>query len=122
MNPLKFYIGGAWVEPASGKTIDVINPATEEVCQTIAAGNSSDVDKAVAAARRAFATFSQTTKAERLALLGRILEVYDSRLDEMAEAISSEMGAPLVMAKDSQAYCGTAHFEATIAALERASI
>jgi aldehyde dehydrogenase (NAD+) len=118
MDPLKFYIDGEWVEPAGEGRIDVINPASEEVCQTIAAGGAEDVDRAVAAARRAFVLFSQTTKAERLALLRRILEVYNKCLDEMAAAISDEMGAPLIMAKDSQAHCGTAHFEAAIAALE----
>jgi aldehyde dehydrogenase (NAD+) len=118
MDPLKFYIDGQWVKPSGTARIDVINPATEEVCQTIAAGNAEDVDRAVKAARRAFVTFSQTTKAERVTLLKRVLEVYLSRLDEMAEAISSEMGAPIIMAKDSQAYCGNAHIEATIKALE----
>jgi aldehyde dehydrogenase (NAD+) len=118
MDPLKFYIDGKWIAPSGNKTIAVINPATEDVCQTVAAGNAEDVDKAVAAARKAFATYSLTSKQERLTLLRRILEVYNSRLDEMAEAISAEMGAPLVMAKDSQAFCGTAHFEATIKALE----
>jgi aldehyde dehydrogenase (NAD+) len=118
MDPLKFYIDGQWVKPSSTKTIDVINPATEEVCQTVAAGNAEDVDLAVAAARRAFSSYSQTSKTERVALLKRILEIYNHRLDEMAQAISLEMGAPLEMAKDSQAYCGTAHLEATIQALE----
>ncbi|MGB8819499.1 MAG: aldehyde dehydrogenase family protein [Rhizobiaceae bacterium] len=118
MNPLKFYIDGQWVSPTGRNTIDVINPATEEVCQTIAAGGAGDVNVAVAAATKAFASFSQTTKAERLSLLKRILDIYNSRLDAMAEAISTEMGAPLVMAKDSQAYCGSAHFEAAITALE----
>ncbi len=118
MDPLKFYIDGAWTEPSGNQTIAVFNPATEEVCQTIAAGTSDDVKKAVAAARRAFQTYSLTTKSDRLALLRRILEVYNSRLDEMAEAISSEMGAPLLMAKDSQAFCGSAHLEATIVALD----
>lgn len=119
MDPLKFYIDGAWTAPSANQTIAVVNPATEEICQTIAAGTSEDVARAVAAARRAFQSYSQTSKSDRLALLRRILEVYNSRLDEMAEAISSEMGAPLVMAKDSQAYCGTAHLEATIVSLEK---
>lgn len=118
MDPLKFYIDGKWVKPVVAATIDVINPATEEVCQTISVGSAADVDVAVAAARRAFVSYSQTTKATRLALLRRVLDVFNSRLDAMAQAISSEMGAPLVMALDSQAYCGSAHFEATIKALE----
>jgi aldehyde dehydrogenase (NAD+) len=118
MDPLKFYVDGKWIEPVGKARIDVINPANEEVCQTIAVGGAEDVNRAVAAARRAFAAFSQTAKAERVALLRRILEIYNERLDAMAVAISDEMGAPLIMAKDSQAYCGTAHFEAAIAALE----
>jgi aldehyde dehydrogenase (NAD+) len=118
MDPLKFYINGQWVNPSTSETIDVINPATEDVCQTIAAGTSADVDRAVKAARHAFGSYSNTTKAERVALLRRILEVYESRVDEMAAAISDEMGAPLIMAKDSQAYCGSAHIAATIKALE----
>ena len=118
MDMLKFYIDGKWVAPVIPATIDVINPATEEVCATISAGSAEDANRAVLAARKAFASFSQTTKAGRLALLKRILEVYESRLDDMAEAISNEMGAPLIMAKDSQAACGTEHLISTIAALE----
>lgn len=118
MDPLKFYINGQWVNPAVPATIDVINPATEEVCQTISVGSAADVDLAVAAARQAFVTFSQTSKMMRLALLRRVLDVFNSRLEAMAQSISDEMGAPLIMALDSQAYCGSAHFEATITALE----
>jgi aldehyde dehydrogenase (NAD+) len=118
MNPLQFYINGEWTNPASTATINVINPATEEVCQTIAAGTSEDVDRAVESAKAAFETFSQTTKETRVALLKRILEVYHTRADDLAKAMSDEMGAPLVFAKEDQVYCGAAHIEATLKALE----
>ncbi len=118
-NALKFYIDGAWVDPVTPKTLDVINPATEEAFATISVGSAADVDRAVAAARAAFPAFSQTTKAERVALLRRILAVYDQRIDDIAKAVSDEMGAPIGMAKDSQAGAGRGHLKAAIAALEK---
>ena len=116
---LKFFIDGHWVDPVTPRTIDVLNPATEEAFTKIAMGSAADVDKAVAAARRAFAAFSLTTKEERLVLLRNILAEYMKRYDEFAEAVSREMGAPLAMAKSDQAYCGMAHIESTIKALEK---
>ena len=107
---MQFYINGEWVDPVDPKHIDVINPATEETIGKIAMGNSKDVDKAVAAAKEAFESFSQTSKEERLALMGKILEVYQSRYDEIAETISSEMGAPLWLSKAAQAATGAGHF------------
>ncbi|MEC8797678.1 MAG: aldehyde dehydrogenase family protein [Pseudomonadota bacterium] len=107
---VQFYINGEWVDPVDPKSLDVINPATEEVIGKIAMGNSQDVDKAVAAAKEAFESFSKTTKEERLALMGKILEVYQSRYDEIAETISSEMGAPLWLSKAAQAATGAGHF------------
>jgi len=107
---MQFYINGEWVDPVDPKFLDVINPATEEVIGKIAMGNSQDVDKAVAAAKEAFESFSKTTKEERLALMGKILEVYQSRYDEIAETISSEMGAPLWLSKAAQAATGAGHF------------
>jgi aldehyde dehydrogenase (NAD+) len=106
---LKFYIDGKWVEPASPKTEDVINPANEEAIARISMGSAADVDKAVAAARRAFETFSRTTKEERLALLQKILEAYQNRYGDIVEAISKEMGAPLGLSKNAQAAMGIAH-------------
>jgi aldehyde dehydrogenase (NAD+) len=106
----QFYINGEWVDPVDPKHLDVINPATEETIGKIAMGNSKDVDKAVAAAKEAFESFSQTSKEERLALMGKILEVYQSRYDEIAETISSEMGAPLWLSKAAQAATGAGHF------------
>ncbi len=118
-NSLKFYINGAWVDPVTPKMLDVINPATEEPFAKISMGSAADVDRAVAAARAAFPAFSQTSKAERLRLLRRILEIYDQRIDDIAKAISDEMGAPIKMARNSQAGAGRAHLETAIAALEK---
>ena len=85
----QFYINGKWVDPSDGvNSLDVINPSDEEVIGKIALGSAKDVDLAVNAARKAFDSFSVTTVEERLALLGKILEVYQSRYDEIAETIS----------------------------------
>ena len=100
----QFYINGEWVDPAEGvKSFDVLNPANEEVIGSIAMGSAADVDKAVEAASNAFDSFSQTSVEERLAILGKIVEVYQSRYDEIAETISMEMGAPLSLSKAAQA-------------------
>ncbi|WP_413873407.1 aldehyde dehydrogenase family protein [Albidovulum sp.] len=117
-NNLKFYIDGAWVVPHSKLTLDVIDPSTEEAYTSIAAGDREDVNAAVAAARRAFDAFSRTTRSERLALLRRILMAYEERYEDMAQAISFEMGAPITLARQSQARGGQAHLEVTIEALE----
>ena len=113
-----FYINGAWVNPSVQKSFDVINPATEEPYTRISLGSSADVDKAVHAARAAFPDFAKTNKATRLALLKRILAVYNDRDDEIAQALSDEMGAPLAWARDAQTWAGQVHLEATIASLE----
>jgi aldehyde dehydrogenase (NAD+) len=105
----QFFIDGQWVEPKTSDTLDVINPATEEVIDTIAMGGAEDVDAAVAAARVAFESFSQTSRDDRLALLDRIIEVYSARISEIGTAISQEMGAPLSMAMRGQAGAGLAH-------------
>ena len=117
-NHLKFYIDGAWVDPVVPAKLDVINPATEEAYTQISVGTKADVDKAVAAAKRAFKTFSLVSHADRVALLKRILEVYNERFEDIAQAVSDEMGAPIQFARDAQAWAGRAHMEATIAALE----
>ncbi len=103
---LNFYIDGKWVAPAAPRTHDVINPATEEPCGRISMGGSADIDKAVAAARRAFETWSQSSLDERKALLDKIIEIYKRRLPEMAETISTEMGAPMPLASSAQAPAG----------------
>jgi len=115
----QFYINGEWVDPAEGlNTCDVLNPANEEVIGKIAMGSAADVDKAVIAAKDAFDTYSQTSVEERLALLGKIVEVYQSRYDEIAETISSEMGAPLTLSKAAQAATGLGHFAQAIEILQ----
>ena len=114
----QFYINGQWVEPKGDRTVDVINPATEEAVATIALGNEEDVDIAVAAARKAFETYSQTSREERIALLERILEIYQRRSEEFARAISLEMGAPAKLSKHAQAPSGTGHFAAALKALK----
>ena len=115
----QFYINGEWVDPAEElNTCDVLNPANEEVIGKIAMGSAADVDKAVIAAKDAFDTYSQTSVEERLALLGKIIEVYQSRYDEIAETISSEMGAPLTLSKAAQAATGLGHFAQAIEILQ----
>ncbi|MER9471686.1 aldehyde dehydrogenase family protein [Mesorhizobium sp. M0520] len=117
-NHLNFFIGGKWVGPVVAATLDVIDPSTEEAYTKISVGSKADVDKAVAAAKAAFPAFSQTSKAERLKLLKRILEVYNERYEDIAQAVSQEMGAPIRWAREAQAWAGRAHMEATIKALE----
>jgi len=115
---LKFYINGEWVDPVQPKTLEVINPATEEPCGRISMGSKADVDKAVAAARTAFESFSQTTVEERLALLGKIVEVYQGRVEELAQTISTEMGAPIWLSKAAQATAGLGHLATIIEVLK----
>jgi aldehyde dehydrogenase (NAD+) len=115
---LQFFIDGKWVDPAKPATLDVIDPSTEEAYTKISVGSKADVDRAVAAAKAAFATFSQTSKPERLVLLNRILEEYNKRYEDIAQAVSQEMGAPITWAREAQVWAGQAHMEATIKALE----
>ncbi|MGY2732680.1 aldehyde dehydrogenase family protein [Sphingomonas sp. UYP23] len=114
---LKQYINGAWVESLGGTRHDVIDPATEQPCTEIMLGTAADVDAAVAAARTAFDSYSQTTVAERAALLERIIEEYKKRIPDLAFAISSEMGAPIGFATAAQVPAGLGHFIATLKAL-----
>jgi len=115
---LQFYINGQWVQPSGSKTLDVIDPSTEEAIGTIALGNETDVDKAVAAARAAFPAFAATSKQERLALMRRLLEVYKTRYADIAETLSREMGAPIELAHKAQAAMGTGHLAKMIETLE----
>jgi aldehyde dehydrogenase (NAD+) len=114
----QFYIDGAWVDPVEPKELKVINPATEEVAGVISMGSSKDVDRAVAAARRAFDSYSRTSPAERLALMERILAAYKAHYDEIAQAISIEMGAPITLSKGSQTGIGVGHISAMIEVLK----
>ncbi|MES2444995.1 MAG: aldehyde dehydrogenase family protein [Pseudomonadota bacterium] len=115
---LKQYIDGAWVESEGGATHPVINPATEQAVTEITLGSQADVDKAVAAAQRAFESFSRTTVEERVALIERIIEEYKARAGDMAEAISQEMGAPLSLAKSAQVGSGIGHLMSAAKALK----
>ena len=115
---LNFYIGGAWVPPATPATRDIINPATEQSIGKISMGSAADVDRAVKAARKAFDTFSHTTPAERIALLENIVGVYKTRHEELAQTISMEMGAPIWLSKAAQAATGIGHFAQAIEVLK----
>jgi aldehyde dehydrogenase (NAD+) len=115
---MKFYIDGQWVDPITPKSLDVINPATEAVCGHISAGSAADVDKAVQAARKAFETYSQTTREERIDLLQRILAEYQKRFGDIASAITEEMGAPANLAQRAQAPIGMAHISTGIEVLK----
>jgi aldehyde dehydrogenase (NAD+) len=113
----KFYINGEWVDPISSEQRDVINPATESKVAIITMGSVEDVEKAVAAANMAFPEYAQTEKAERLALLEKLLEIYNERYEEMAQAITTEMGAPISMSREAQADCGSGHLQGFIDAM-----
>ena len=118
LEKLQFYIDGEWVDPVEPRTLDVVNPATEQVYGRISLGSAADVDKAVAAARRAFESYSQTTRQERLDLLRAILAEFKNRHNDVAEAIMDEMGAPWNLARGAQAHSGSQHIKAAIKALE----
>lgn len=114
----RFYIDGQWVDPVSPKTAQVINPATEEVSGTISLGSVADVDKAVAAARKAFSSWSQSSVKERLELLRAIQAEYANRMQELGEAVTEEMGAPLSLGCGFQAGLGAGHLQTAIEVLE----
>ncbi|MGV0838213.1 aldehyde dehydrogenase family protein [Mycolicibacterium thermoresistibile] len=115
---LKFYIDGAWVDPVELKTLDVDNPATEQVSGKIALGSAADVDNAVKAARRAFASWSQSGREERLELLQAILAEYQKRSADLADAVHEEMGAPRSLAKGPQVNMGLGHLMTAIDVLK----
>ena len=114
----QFYIDGAWVDPVVAKDFEVINPATEAVAGLISLGGAGDVERAVAAARRAFDAYSRTTPADRLALLERVLVAYRAHYEAIAHAISTEMGAPVTLARGSQTRIGVGHIEAMLDVLK----
>ena len=113
-----FYIDGGWVKAHSNQTLPVINPTTEEAIETISLGDEIDLDLAVAAAKKAQTAWAETPVAERKASLERLLEIYKSKMNDMAEAISSEMGAPIALAQTAQAGAGYGHLRQTIKTLE----
>ena len=107
----QFYINGEWVDPATPNTLDVINPANEEVCAHISMGSEEDVNRAVAAAKAAFETYSRTSVKERIELLESCIEVYQKYYNDIADAIREEMGAPKELAAGAQAFCGLGHLQ-----------
>ena len=105
----KFYINGKWVSPSKPNDLEVINPSNEDSYAVISLGSKEDIDKAVKAAKTAFESWKKTSKEERLKLLEKLLEVYKKRFNEMAKAISDEMGAPMDWATEVQIGSGQAH-------------
>ena len=114
----QLYINGAWVDPCEAHGCDVINPANEQVVGRISLGSDADVDRAVAAAKRAFESYSEWSVEQRMALLGRIVEVYQARYADVAEAIRLEMGAPATLAVEAQAGAGLAHIAEALNVLQ----
>ncbi len=114
----RIYIGGEWVSPTGGQSIDVVNPATEEACAVLSLGSSTDVDLAVAAARKAFVSFSQTSREERLELLGNVISGYKARMGDIAAAITTEIGAPKWLAASGHAGSALGHLMTAAKALE----
>ena len=115
----RFYIDGSWVEPVSPQGFDLVDPSTEETYATLAMGGARDVDRAVAAARRALPAYRATSQQERTALLRRILHLYEDRLEDFAEAMRLEMGAPITFSRKGQAPRGPLHLTALIEVMER---
>ena len=118
MNLLKFYIDGKWVDPVKPDVIDVINPASEKSIGNVSVGSKADIDMAVKAARNAFQNFSKTLVSERVELLTEIRNIYKKRFDDIASAIQTEMGAPINLARGSQATVGLSHLKTAIRVLE----
>jgi len=116
-NLKKFYIDGAWVSPQSDQVFPVMNPATEQQVGEIILGNIEDVNRAVAAAKKAFVSFSRKTQTERLLLLELLLKATQDRLEDLAHAMSTEMGAPITMAREAQADAAVGHLNGYIEAL-----
>ncbi|MEO0977112.1 MAG: aldehyde dehydrogenase family protein [Pseudomonadota bacterium] len=114
----QFYIDGEWVDAAEARDLEVINPATEQPVAVISLGAAADVDRAVAAANRAFLSWSETSVDERASLLERIIEIYQRRSAEMDDAIRLEMGAPADFTREQQTPAGTGHLQATLEALK----
>lgn len=114
----KFYIDGQWIDAGNSHVIDVINPANEAPCAQLTLGGANDVDVAVIAAQKAFETFSQTSRAERMALLGEVVSGYQARMGDIADAITTEMGAPKWLAGAAHAAAGLGHLMTAMSALE----
>ena len=117
----QFYIEGKWVNPSQARDFFVINPANEQPVAAISLGGSADVDKAVAAAKTAFDSYSESALDDRVKILRRITEIYRQRMEQMAEAISLEMGSPIGLSRTAQAPAGLAHLTEIVNVLGRFS-
>ncbi|MEP7246203.1 MAG: aldehyde dehydrogenase family protein [Gammaproteobacteria bacterium] len=113
-----FFIDGRWVTPAGRRESEVFNPATEESIGRILLGTADDVDEATRAARKAFETYSQITRDERIALLERVIKVYERHIPRLARALCDEMGAPMELAVQAQAGSGFRHLSTALAVLK----
>ena len=122
MDARQFYINGAFVDPIAGTELAIMNPSHDTACGTVMLGGTEDGEAAIAAAKHAYASWSQTSLAERVALVEAILEQYNAHADEMAEAISVEMGAPIDFAKSSQVTAGSWHIENFLMAVKDMSL
>ena len=114
----KFYINGQWVDPVKDQIIDIINPADETVIGKLNVGNEQDIDKAVTSAKKAFSSFSKTSVRERLELLTEIRNIFKKRFDNIVDAITTEMGAPIKLSRGAQAAVGLGHLKTAIRVLE----
>jgi aldehyde dehydrogenase (NAD+) len=117
-NNMSFYIDGQWVAPVAPASLDVINPATEDVAGQISLGSAADVDRAVAAARRAFPAYSAASREERLGLLQRIIDLYEARIGELARAMTAEMGSPTTFSNEVQTVNALANFKEAVTVLK----
>ena len=111
LDKTKFYINGEWVNPSKKNDFDVINPSNEEVCAKITLGNSEDTNKAIQSAKKAFETWKETSKQERVAFLEKLLKIYNERYDEMTDAITTELGCPRDWCSANQTSSGASHIE-----------
>lgn len=115
---LDFYINGQWVKPSENNTVEVIDPSTEEACAVVSLGSQADTDAAVAAAKAALPDWMATPPAERIALVKKMITIYENRIEDLAQAMSSEMGAPIDMSRISQAAAGTWHLDSFVSMAE----
>ena len=111
LDKTKFYINGEWTNPSQKNEFDVINPSTEEICAKIALGNLEDTNKAIQSAKKAFQTWKETSKEERIKLLEKLLKIYNERYDEMTDAITTELGCPKDWCAANQTSSGASHIE-----------
>ena len=111
LDKTKFYINGEWTNPSQKNEFDVINPSTEEICAKIALGNLEDTNKAIQSAKKAFQTWKETSKEERIKLLEKLLKIYNKRYDEMTDAITTELGCPKDWCAANQTSSGASHIE-----------